>query len=539
VLAIGRGGSQRRERLLTTGECPTWREAHACASVRLARGDGENRRACGAADGAVAHVVFGGRRGDDEDPSAEEVFMNDLHVIDDAFRWRAVTAAGPAPSPRAGHCFVAVSDDEIACFGGRGARGEIFDDVHFLKCESSSSRSSSARRGRDQRTNDERDERDPLADMTCVWRRSEKASTPHASRPRAREGAAAAFTPPTASAKKGTLWVFGGCGGEDGETLFDDVWAFDVDSETWRAVGDDSVGDDSNVDAKSPTRPKPRFGHACAVVRVAALVDVKPMGASKTRDGAVVNGTSSSCIDAADDLVLVAHGGVDGDSRTLSDLWTFSFKRETWREVSGENLVGFVPKPRACFAAVLCGARVLFLGGIQDARAATPSNLGEASALALRGGGEGAVANANRADAPARDFGVASSVAEREKEKEKAVETVARDGVRGGDSGGDSPGDFDYAGAFRATTEAEDARTSEEALFLDAKKKKRGKRKSLRKREKKASASRRRARRSPRGLLSGPSARRPRLRLRPRLRRFSRDARRRRRRRRRRRFERR
>ena len=59
VLAIGRGGSQRRERLLTTGECPTWREAHACASVRLARGDGENRRACGAADGAVAHVVFG------------------------------------------------------------------------------------------------------------------------------------------------------------------------------------------------------------------------------------------------------------------------------------------------------------------------------------------------------------------------------------------------------------------------------------------------------------------------------------------------
>ena len=337
--------------------------------------------------------------------------MNDLHVIDDAFRWRAVTAAGPAPSPRAGHCFVAVSDDEIACFGGRGARGEIFDDVHFLKCESSSSRSSSARRGRDQRTNDERDERDPLADMTCVWRRSEKASTPSASRPRAREGAAAAFTPPTASAKKGTLWVFGGCGGEDGETLFDDVWAFDVDSETWRAVGDDSIGDDSNVDAKSPTRPKPRFGHACAVVRVAALVDVKPMGASKERDSTVVNGTSSSCIDAADDLVLVVHGGVDGDSRTLSDLWTFSFKRETWREVSGENLVGFVPKPRACFAAVLCGARVLFLGGIQDARAATPSNLGEASALALRGGGEGAVANANRADAPARDFGVASSVA--------------------------------------------------------------------------------------------------------------------------------
>ena len=68
VLAIGRGGSQRRERLLTTGACPTWREAHACAPIRLALGD--DRRARGEADPpvGVAHVIFGGRGGDDRPP---------------------------------------------------------------------------------------------------------------------------------------------------------------------------------------------------------------------------------------------------------------------------------------------------------------------------------------------------------------------------------------------------------------------------------------------------------------------------------------
>ena len=90
VLAIGRGGSQRRERLLTTGACPTWREAHACAPIRLALGD--DRRARGEADPpvGVAHVVFGGRGEDD-------AFLNDLHVIDAAFRWRSVAATGSPP----------------------------------------------------------------------------------------------------------------------------------------------------------------------------------------------------------------------------------------------------------------------------------------------------------------------------------------------------------------------------------------------------------------------------------------------------------
>ena len=60
-------------------------------------------------------------------------------------------------------------------------------------------------------------------------------------RPRAREGASAAFQPPTASARRGTVWVFGGCGGEDGETLFDDVWAFDVDAEAWTMRQGESV----------------------------------------------------------------------------------------------------------------------------------------------------------------------------------------------------------------------------------------------------------------------------------------------------------
>ena len=127
-----------------------------------------------------------------------------------------------------------------------------------------------------------------------------------------------------------------GCGGEDGETLFDDVWAFDVASETWREAA-------SGVGSRS--RPKPRFAHACAVVRVDALVDVV----------ANVDGCSKS---KTHDSMMVAHGGVGNDAKTLSDLWTFSFRDETWREVSGEILVGFVPSharcSRRCCAARAC-----------------------------------------------------------------------------------------------------------------------------------------------------------------------------------------
>ena len=81
VLAIGRGGSQRRERLLTTGACPTWREAHACAPIRLGLGDDRRARGAAAPPRGGAPGVFGGRGEDD-------AFLNDLHVIDAAFRWR-------------------------------------------------------------------------------------------------------------------------------------------------------------------------------------------------------------------------------------------------------------------------------------------------------------------------------------------------------------------------------------------------------------------------------------------------------------------
>ena len=426
VLAIGRGGSQRRERLLTTGACPTWREAHACAPIRLALGD--DRRARGEADPpvGVAHVVFGGRGEDD-------AFLNDLHVIDAAFRWRSVAATGSPPAPRAGHCLVAVGDGEAVVFGGRGADGRVFDDVHFLtfrECASSTKVSSvSSHEKRSEKTGGGADESREAVAWTCAWRPSaaNRNGANHRgesrfARPRAREGASAAFQPPTASAKRGTVWVFGGCGGEDGETLFDDVWAFDVASETWREAA-------SGVGSRS--RPKPRFAHACAVVRVDALVDVV----------ANVDGCSKS---KTHDSMMVAHGGVGNDAKTLSDLWTFSFRDETWREVSGEILVGFVPKPRAMFAAVLCGARVLFLGGIQDARGGVPSNLGEASALALR-----------RDGAPRSFFEAPANEAE-PLPLPRVVGETKRSTAATPHAVTNAPnGDFDYAGAFRATSNGE------------------------------------------------------------------------------------
>ena len=406
VLTIGRGGSQRRERLLTTGECPTWREAHACASVRLALGDGEkNRRTRGETDveTEVAHVIFGGRRDDDERLNVEGVFLNDLHAIDGDRRWRRVTVTGSPPAPRAGHCFVAVSDDEIVTFGGRGAGGRVFDDVHFLTC------ARAPKEGHDAAAS-------YPSGMTCAWRASaanERTCSGRSGaspRPPAREGASAVYSPPSRAAKRGTVWVFGGCGGADGETLFDDIWAFDVASETWREGGARA--------ARGASRPRARFGHACVATRVDALVASRDETPTRlaTNGRSIDSGSPSS--DADDDAALLVHGGVARDARVLRDVWTFSFRDETWREVRDEHLVGFVPKPRALFAAVLTGARVLFLGGIQDARAAVPSSLGEASALALRRGG------APEGDRRAREKDGAAAGAARapgtETEKERA-----------------------------------------------------------------------------------------------------------------------
>ena len=144
------------------------------------------------------------------------------------------------------------------------------------------------------------------------------------------------------------------------------------------------------------------------------------------------------------DSMMVAHGGVGHDAKTLSDLWTFSFRDETWREVSGEILVGFVPKPRAMFAAVLCGARVLFLGGIQDARGGVPSNLGEASALALR-----------RDGAPRSFFEAPANEAE-PLPLPRVVGETKRSTAATPHAVTNAPnGDFDYAGAFRATSNGE------------------------------------------------------------------------------------
>ena len=246
-------------------------------------------------------------------------------------------------------------------FGGRGADGRVFDDVHFLtfrECASSTKVSSvSSHEKRSEKTGGGADESREAAAWTCAWRPSaaNRNGANHRgesrfARPRAREGASAAFQPPTASAKRGTAWVFGGCGGEDGETLFDDVWAFDVASETWRP---------RRRRRRFAVSPKLRFAHACAVVRVDALVDVV----------ANVDGCSKS---KTHDSMMVAHGGVGNDAKTLSDLWTFSFRDETWREVSGEILVGFVPKPRAMFAAVLCARACCSWAAYRTRAAACP-----------------------------------------------------------------------------------------------------------------------------------------------------------------------
>ena len=133
-------GTQRRERWLSTGERPPWRESHTC--VPVTRG------------ASVAHVVFGGfgepkpetRSSTASDAAAqlssssaqlcEGAPLNDAFLVDANLRWRALRPSGPAPTPRGGHAACAVSAAEVLVFGGRDARGRYLNDVAVLELNS-------------------------------------------------------------------------------------------------------------------------------------------------------------------------------------------------------------------------------------------------------------------------------------------------------------------------------------------------------------------------------------------------------------------
>ena len=124
------------------------------------------------------------------------------------------------------------------------------------------------------------------------------------------------------------------CGGADGETLFDDMWAFDVASETWR-----EAGRKPKILSDGSRSPEARFGHACAATRVDALVGVASESESDARAGgsrtdprrnslgsnapnvvADAGDWKQSRDDASDASMLLVHGGVARDSRVLRDL---------------------------------------------------------------------------------------------------------------------------------------------------------------------------------------------------------------------------
>ena len=323
VMAIGRGGGQKRERLLTTGECPSWREQHGCVSMRLSDLEKHNRDPRGNARAAGnAHVLFGGRRvGPSSDVASSDAnnstLLNDVHVIDDNFRWHPVRVTGAVPSPRAGHSMVAISRNQILCFGGVRDGNKRCQDTYVLQFEQGVT-ATTGTGSKIQKT-----QKDANNALHCAWRLVETTSKSLASRrisekqkqnanPPAREAASLSFQPPCETATAGVVWMFGGVGGADGDTFLDDVWAFNVATEVWRQVMP------LQSQLKSKNRPSARAGHTATVVPLDALFDVSK------HDKYFVSSDSSNK-SSYTQLVMVIHGGLGAKNQCFSDLWVFSF----------------------------------------------------------------------------------------------------------------------------------------------------------------------------------------------------------------------
>jgi hypothetical protein len=388
VLAIGRAGGAKRERLLTTGVCPAWREQAGCASIKIGTGSSENGNPSGVGP-ITAHVVFGGKVGTTPgavptygDTITHTTLLNDTHVIDERFSWRDLKVTGVPPPPRSGCCFVAISAKKVLLFGGVGIDETRLGDTYIAEFYEKATKATGESTGAG-----------TLGKKTdtlhCAWRVVGKpVGKPHSKlatkiSPPGRECASACFQPSCSGVGngKGTVWIFGGCGGDDGESLLDDLWAFDVSTETWRLVQAQSQ---THQNVKSKARPAPRAGHTANVLPLDALVDVDGLdrlwndnAGAETKDSSALSVGTETSSKASAQTVMVVHGGLASRNETLADLWAFSFVWEQWRCVSGKHLVGFVPKPKACHVAVVTGARVLWIGGVVDPHVASAAALGE------------------------------------------------------------------------------------------------------------------------------------------------------------------
>ena len=323
-------GTQQRERILTRGECPAWRESHTCVPVK--RG------------AAVAHVIFGGhgaptRPDDDEGPP-----LDDAHLIDATLNWRALRPSGKRPSARGGHCAVAVAPDRVLVFGGKGRDGALHGDVAILELRSRSAMAAGW----------------GGKHLECAW---EFPAPTGASRPTPREGACAVFIPPRphpdGRARDGDVWVFGGFGAPSPDarglasasasasasdaTCLNDVWRYSVADNEWLPA----VRRGAQLGPGSETWPAPRCGHSAVVLPANAIGEACCRWAGGRPDAPVV----------------LFHGGVGADGVALGDVWLFAPDVQDFQLVSPKTIVGFVPKPKAMHACVDVGSKVFFIGG--------------------------------------------------------------------------------------------------------------------------------------------------------------------------------
>eukprot|EP00397_Hematodinium_sp_SG-2012_P019276 GEMP01019798.1.p1 GENE.GEMP01019798.1~~GEMP01019798.1.p1 ORF type:complete len:506 (+),score=89.70 GEMP01019798.1:136-1653(+) len=109
------------------------------------------------------------------------------------------------------------------------------------------------------------------------------------------------------------LYIFGGW---NGKNALNDLWAFDVSTNTWAEV---------EVDAGSMAAPSPRNNHATAV----------------------------------SDTQLILHGGHDGNT-WLSCMHLFDFQEQRWRPC---NPSGTQPAARACHTLTKLSCRLFMFGG--------------------------------------------------------------------------------------------------------------------------------------------------------------------------------
>lgn len=90
------------------------------------------------------------------------------------------------------------------------------------------------------------------------------------------------------------MYVFGGVGGSDGVTAFEDLWCFDVSLCTWTRLGEG---------------PAPRYHHACYL--------------------------------NAESKTLIVHGGSYTNKLYRHDLWSYSLLDDTWTRLSdGQESTG-------------------------------------------------------------------------------------------------------------------------------------------------------------------------------------------------------